>query len=400
MAADGTGLQRRVRFAGACRQSCSARPSWRPGAQRRKSCGWAVPTSSTFEAPGTLPASRLLPDAGYFVARADDGSHAVLDVGAHGYRNAGHAHADALSLTLPSMDARCSSIRARRRTRWMPRSVIGCAARPVTTPSRSTAGHSRCPRAHFTGARRWTRVSSAWRRNPSFDWIEAVARRLCSAPPSADVRPHASIRLADRRCHRARRRTTRRRRTLALRSRRGRCWTPRPPVRHPCRRQPRPGCSAPEARRSCFMATANADSDGARRFTGSSRPTLTARLAGEARRAVRTRDLDRRRTAFASPTLRWQPPDGTADPSLVVEIVDGSRTAVFMVRPSDTAGRACLAGEFETDARCCTTSEDNSRLTSLSIAGGRHCLATVRTGRPLPRTARSAICISTSARHG
>src|SRR6185503_16095739 len=44
--------------------------------------------------------SGLLPAAGYFVSRGTDGSHAVLDAGPHGYRNGGHAHADALSLTL------------------------------------------------------------------------------------------------------------------------------------------------------------------------------------------------------------------------------------------------------------------------------------------------------------
>jgi glycosyltransferase involved in cell wall biosynthesis len=44
--------------------------------------------------------SRLFADTGYFTARSADGSHAVLDVGPHGYRNGGHAHADALSLTL------------------------------------------------------------------------------------------------------------------------------------------------------------------------------------------------------------------------------------------------------------------------------------------------------------
>jgi len=46
------------------------------------------------------PLSRTLPDTGYVVARDAAGGHAVFDVGAHGYMNGGHAHADALSLTL------------------------------------------------------------------------------------------------------------------------------------------------------------------------------------------------------------------------------------------------------------------------------------------------------------
>ncbi len=46
------------------------------------------------------PASAALPDSGYYVSRAPGGVHVVIDGGAHGFRNAGHAHADALSMTL------------------------------------------------------------------------------------------------------------------------------------------------------------------------------------------------------------------------------------------------------------------------------------------------------------
>jgi hypothetical protein len=65
----------------------------------------AGPRSACGASVSLPPASRLLAETGYFVARAADGSHAVLDVGRHGYRNGGHAHADALSLTL-SIDGR------------------------------------------------------------------------------------------------------------------------------------------------------------------------------------------------------------------------------------------------------------------------------------------------------
>jgi hypothetical protein len=44
--------------------------------------------------------SRLFADTGYAVLRDDRGNHAVFDVGQHGYMNGGHAHADALSMTL------------------------------------------------------------------------------------------------------------------------------------------------------------------------------------------------------------------------------------------------------------------------------------------------------------
>src|SRR4051812_23119454 len=45
-------------------------------------------------------ASSALADTGYYVSRSADGDHLVIDGGPHGYQNGGHAHADALSLTL------------------------------------------------------------------------------------------------------------------------------------------------------------------------------------------------------------------------------------------------------------------------------------------------------------
>jgi hypothetical protein len=50
-------------------------------------------------APAAGPVSACLPATGYYVSRAA-GFQAVIDGGPHGYRNGGHAHADALSLTL------------------------------------------------------------------------------------------------------------------------------------------------------------------------------------------------------------------------------------------------------------------------------------------------------------
>src|SRR5665213_1963035 len=44
--------------------------------------------------------SAALTDTGYYVSRSIRGDHLVIDGGVHGYLNAGHAHADALSLTL------------------------------------------------------------------------------------------------------------------------------------------------------------------------------------------------------------------------------------------------------------------------------------------------------------
>ncbi|HUK35720.1 MAG TPA: alginate lyase family protein [Vicinamibacterales bacterium] len=44
--------------------------------------------------------SAALRDTGYYVSRSNRGDHLVIDGGVHGHLNGGHAHADALSLTL------------------------------------------------------------------------------------------------------------------------------------------------------------------------------------------------------------------------------------------------------------------------------------------------------------
>jgi Heparinase II/III-like protein/Heparinase II/III N-terminus len=51
------------------------------------------------ESTGTPVASAALTDTGYYVSRSA-GHHLLIDAGPHGYQNGGHAHADALSMTL------------------------------------------------------------------------------------------------------------------------------------------------------------------------------------------------------------------------------------------------------------------------------------------------------------
>ncbi len=51
------------------------------------------------EAPRPRP-SRVLEASGYVVSRTPDGDHLTFDVGPHGFLNGGHAHSDALSVTL------------------------------------------------------------------------------------------------------------------------------------------------------------------------------------------------------------------------------------------------------------------------------------------------------------
>lgn len=59
-----------------------------------------ITAERTLAAPSSLIRSGALPQMGYYVSRSSAGEHLVVDAGAHGMGNSGHAHADALSLTL------------------------------------------------------------------------------------------------------------------------------------------------------------------------------------------------------------------------------------------------------------------------------------------------------------
>jgi hypothetical protein len=55
---------------------------------------------SEADAPPAAPSIAVFRDTGYLVLRDGAGSHLVFDAGPHGFLNGGHAHADALSITL------------------------------------------------------------------------------------------------------------------------------------------------------------------------------------------------------------------------------------------------------------------------------------------------------------
>lgn len=67
---------------------------WRLGERRRAGSLDAVAEQAHARTSGALA------NTGYYVSRSRRGDHLVIDGGAHGYLNGGHAHADALSLTL------------------------------------------------------------------------------------------------------------------------------------------------------------------------------------------------------------------------------------------------------------------------------------------------------------
>ena len=119
-----------------------------------------------------MVASAALPDTGYYVSRSRAGQHLVIDGGPHGYQNGGHAHADALSVTLsiggvpllidPGTGCYTTDPALRDRMR--------------STPSHNTLTLDDRPQSLSNGPFHWSHVANAlahrWRTNERFDYFD------------------------------------------------------------------------------------------------------------------------------------------------------------------------------------------------------------------------------------
>jgi hypothetical protein len=120
------------------------------------------------------PTSDALPDTGYYVSRSAAGDHLVMDAGPHGYQNGGHAHADALSLTLSIrgapllIDPGTGSYTADRALRDRLRSTAMHNTLTIDERSQSTP----------IGPFHWSSTANAmvrrWQTNAAFDYFEAA----------------------------------------------------------------------------------------------------------------------------------------------------------------------------------------------------------------------------------
>jgi hypothetical protein len=122
--------------------------------------------------PDAPVASASLPDTGYYVSRSAAGDHLLIDGGPHGFQNGGHAHADALSLTLA--------------VRGVPLLIDPGTACYTTDPAlrdrlRSTALHNTLvvdgqSQSLPAGPFHWSHVANGrvhrWRTHPAFDYFD------------------------------------------------------------------------------------------------------------------------------------------------------------------------------------------------------------------------------------
>ncbi len=130
------------------------------------------PFVDTYRAGAAPLPSRAFPETGYVVSRDGTGGHLVFDAGAHGYMNAGHAHADALSIAL-RIGGRSLLVDPGTGTYTM---NDGLRDRMRAAASHNTlvldGQPSSVPDGPFQWRRRGDARLTAVRHNPAFDWAE------------------------------------------------------------------------------------------------------------------------------------------------------------------------------------------------------------------------------------
>jgi uncharacterized heparinase superfamily protein len=328
----------------------------------------ALPTVAS-----SAPASRLLRETGYFVARGADGSHAVLDAGPHGYLNGGHAHADALSLTL-SIDGRRLLIDPGTSTYTMDASVRD---RMRSTASHNTVMLDGRSQSLPDGPFHWRSTVDArvvaCRRNPAFDVVEAVHNGYQPARHRRTIvrSSHAGWLIVDviaddGRSHQAAAR-----------------WHFDPAWQVAASGQ-RLRATHPDGE-SVWMLCAGGgltlvrgDDEGVgwcAPVYGQLLPTSTACVSTDTETPIVLVTWIGSTRAFTSPVLRCTQVQGANDAVLVV-IEDDETTATFLVRSAEPTRVRDVrrAAEFETDAAMFHFVTVSGRLRSLSMIDGQHAI--------------------------
>ena len=347
------------------------------------------PVRQSFSEGGSLGegGSRLLSAAGYFVSRGADGSHAVLDAGPHGYRNGGHAHADALSLTL-SIDGQPLLIDPGTSTYTMDTELRDTMRSSASHNTVTIDGRSQSvPDGPFHWRSTVDAQVAAYSVTEAFDWVEAThegyapvrhRRTVLRTPDSGwlivDAIDGQGSHSAEARWHfdPAWRVTTDESRVHAVH---------------------RGGETA-------WMLCAGGDISHVRGRTtdgeswcapvyGQLVPTNAIRLAASARAPFTLVTWIGSGRAFHSPQIRRV--DARGDNAVMIELADGPRTMVFLVQPANASQRVRLghSGEFETDAALLHYSTERGHLQRLIAQGAGRCPLLRIDGLDLPLSAKS-----------
>lgn len=329
------------------------------------------------------PRSTTLADTGYVVLRDDHGSHAVLDAGAHGYMNGGHAHADALSLTLRI---------GRRRLLVDPGTSAYTIDPTLRNTMRRSFNHNTVTidgRAQSTPAGPFHWLSRAngtlvdARHSPSFDWVEAthdgyaphVHRRSVVRAEGAGwlivdelVGDSPAVHSAEAHWHF------------------DPGWMVHANGEGRLRARHLEGDEAwllfDGGEATLFLGDAESGLGWFAPVYGTLVPTWTARITNRGRLPLSmvTWIGDGVSAGYSIPSLERIPvgADPTGDGVIGARVVSGDFTSTYLVRAGESAvrhGRACEIADYQTDARVMHVRTHGTALASLDLIDVSHALA-------------------------
>jgi len=338
------------------------------------------------EAARTLsgPRSQTFPDTGYVVMRSDR-DHAVLDVGVHGYMNGGHAHADALSLTL-SVGGRPLLVDPGTATYTMdPR---------LRDRMRSSLNHNTVcvdenPQSMPAGPFHWATTADALlqasRHNACFDWAEATHhgyapihhRRSVIRTDGSGWLVVDEIRGTD---------VGRDNETIHSAASHWHFhpgWMPRDEGTGVLRATHREGSEAWLLFDAGDVSLVHGDEESGLGWYapvyGTLLPTWSARVTRRMRQPFSMVSWIGAATAHSTPDL--QRIATNADPhgeAIAARVVNGDFTAVYLLRPGEPAvrdGRACGTPDYQTDARVLHFRTRGGTLVTMDLVDASHALA-------------------------
>jgi hypothetical protein len=350
--------------------------------------------ASDFSRTRSAATSRLFPDTGYAVLRDEHGDHAVFDVGPHGYMNAGHAHADALSMTL-TLGGRPLLVDPGTATYTMQAHIRN---RFRDSASHNTLTLDGQPQARPRGPFHWhTRADATlhgYRNSPTLDWAEAshssygrlTHRRSVVRASSTGWLLVDEVRGAGRHMAAAHWHFDPR-------------WTPRPDGRGRLLATHADGTRAWVLYDGDEVFLAHGDEATGLGWHapayGVLMPAWTARVtrSADAPFSMLTWIGTAASGAHDAPFLeRLSPTCEAGDVAVAVRITTGERRVVFVLCPSSAAthhGCACDVDDYQTDARVFHAVEADGTLRHFDVVDGTRVLARrsgfgIVSGAPVP----------------
>jgi hypothetical protein len=335
------------------------------------------PYVDAHRAMASPPRTRAFTDTGYVAMRDGAGGHLIFDVGPHGYMNGGHAHADALSVTL-SVAGGALLVDPGTSTYTVNPPLRDRLRRSENHNTLTLDGRSpSIPAGPFHWETRADARLGALRQNPAFDWVEGTHdgyignrhRRTVLRTPSGEWLIVDEV-------------LGRGRHTADLHWHFDPSWTVIADNSSRLRAMHLDGRSAWIAHDDATVSLLHGDEvSGLGWFApvyGTLLPTWTARVsrAAAAPFAMTTWIA----SAADAPSLTRLPTDSDpgGTPAIAIEVQQGPVTWVTMLRPGEPElreSRGCGIGAYHTDGRLLHYGSIDGRLVSLAACDTNHVLA-------------------------